>query len=341
MATRAQSSPKRRSQSWLLRRSVSNLLRMGHCAPTVTRTLLDALAVRSADLVRAAGGLPGGIGNTGEECGGITGVLMGLGLRHARDPLVDGLPPIVYMGHDYMRRFAACHGSLRCADILRPKGLSLPCINVIMRSPGRWQATTCHNCVDAITAERREAFRSLHAHLSDARFHCAHAVLEQLCDCVPVADELLDASAGFVGGTVFSGRTCSALTAGVLALGAARGGIENSRLRVARMIGLMAMNGDALADHVNVFNATVSMGNRLARWFTERFGSTLCATLTDCDFTTVGGVQRYIDGGGAARCRQLASDVAVEVRRVIGSDSEEAASGPSAPGATSITSPPR
>ncbi len=320
MGTRMQATrASRRSEWWLRRRALSNLLRLGHCAPTVARTVLDAANVRSAALIRAAGGLPGGIANTGEECGGITGALMGLGLRHARAPLIDGLPPIVLLGHDYMRRFAACHGALRCAEILRPKGLSLPCINVIVRSPGRCQATARADCSAAITGERRDALRALHRHFVDARFHCAHAVLEQLRDCVPVDDELLDASAGFVGGTVFSGRTCGALTAGVLALGAARGGIENSRLRVARMIALMAVNGDALADRVNVFNRTVSMGNRLVRWFSRRFGATRCATLTGCDFSTPAGVQRYIEGGWASRCRELAGDVAVEVRRVIGS----------------------
>jgi hypothetical protein len=286
---------------------------------------MDASGIGSPALVKAAGGLPGGIGNTGEECGGVTGALMGLGLRHARDPLVDGLPPLVYMGHDYMRRFVASHGSLRCRDILRPSGLSLPCIDVMLRSPGRCQTTACDGCTSAITGERREAFQMLQGHLTDARFHCAHAVLEQLRDCVPVDDPLLDASAGFVGGTVFSGRTCSALTAGVLALGAARGGIENSRLRVIRMIWLMAVNGDALGDRVNAFNQTLSMGNRLARWFRELFGSTLCVTLTGCDFSTTAGAREYMETGVVTRCRGMAGAVAGQVRQVVGGRPDGAA----------------
>jgi hypothetical protein len=59
---------------------------------------------------------------------------------------------------------------------------------------------------------------------------------------------LVDAVSGFIGGTVFTGRTCSALTAGVVALGAVLGTLERSRLRVLRMIGLMAVGGDAFAD---------------------------------------------------------------------------------------------
>ena len=56
----------------LRRRSMSNLLRMGHCAPTVMQTLLDASYTEAEWLVKLTAGLPGGIGNTGAECGGVT-----------------------------------------------------------------------------------------------------------------------------------------------------------------------------------------------------------------------------------------------------------------------------
>ena len=79
----------------LRRRSLENLSCMGHCAPTVMQTLLDAAHIDAPGLVRACGGLPGGIGNTGEECGGVTAPLMLLGLRHAHDPLERGLPVVV------------------------------------------------------------------------------------------------------------------------------------------------------------------------------------------------------------------------------------------------------
>ncbi len=310
----------RRSEGWLRRRSLSNLLRMGHCAPTVMRTVLEASDAMSPDLVKLAAGLPGGIGNTGEECGGITGPLMCLGLRHAHDPLRAGLPPIIDLGHDLLRRFAACHGTLRCSGIRRPTGVPLRCIGVVVRSPGRWRATELDAGTDAITGERREAFRLLHGHLTAERFHCAHAVLEELREHVPVDEQLLDASAGFVGGTVFCGQTCSALTAGVLALGAARGELENSRLRVARMIVLMAVHGDAFADRINAFNRLTNLGNRLALWFSDRFGGTRCAALTGCDFGTAAGVRRYIESGQVARCRAIARAVAAEVARVVRGD---------------------
>jgi hypothetical protein len=40
---------------------------MGHCAPTVMQTVLDASASEVTWPVRLTAGLPGGIGNTGGE----------------------------------------------------------------------------------------------------------------------------------------------------------------------------------------------------------------------------------------------------------------------------------
>ena len=48
-------------------RGLANLLRMGHCAPAVMQTILDISSTGKQWLVRLSGGLPGGIGNTGNE----------------------------------------------------------------------------------------------------------------------------------------------------------------------------------------------------------------------------------------------------------------------------------
>jgi hypothetical protein len=60
----------------LRNRSVANLLRMGHCAPAVMQTLLDVSDTEAEWLVKLTAGLPGGIGNTGQECGGVTAPLL-------------------------------------------------------------------------------------------------------------------------------------------------------------------------------------------------------------------------------------------------------------------------
>jgi hypothetical protein len=128
---------------------------------------------------------------------------------------------------------------------------------------------------------------------------------------------LADALSGFIGGTVFTGRTCSALTAGVVALGAMRGTVERSRLRVLRMIGLMAFGGDAFADKYNAFNKTMNLGHQLSRWFAREFDSTQCRVITRCDFSNAAGVAEYIGRDTVQRCRALAERVAVEVGRLV------------------------
>ena len=72
-----------RTKRMYRRRGLSNLLKMGHCAPTVMQTLLDLGNTKEEWLVRMCAGLPGGIGNTGFECGGITAPLIKFGLEHS------------------------------------------------------------------------------------------------------------------------------------------------------------------------------------------------------------------------------------------------------------------
>lgn len=50
------------------------------------QTLLEASGSEAEWLVKLTAGLPGGIGNTGNECGALTASLVWLGLRNARSP---------------------------------------------------------------------------------------------------------------------------------------------------------------------------------------------------------------------------------------------------------------
>ena len=111
--------------------------------------------------------------------------------------------------------------------------------------------------------------------------------------------------------------TCSAFTAGVMALGIAVGEIENSRLRVLRMIGKMATRSDAFADDVNAFNRVMNLGHVLSQWFTAEFGSSQCRDITQCDFSTMAGVERYIVTDGVAHCGAIARQVALKVADLI------------------------
>jgi len=298
-------------------RALSNLLRMGHCAPSVACTLTGA-AGRAGPvpgpgdwLVRLAAGLPGGIGNTGGECGGVTAPLLVLGLR-AAGRRQRALPVVVEQGQALCRRFQARHGSLLCRDILGLRRLPLPCLRVVRGAPALLAEAAAVTDAEgtALPPEARRAAVRFVAHLAEARFHCAHAVLRRLEGWFPVTPGLLDATSGFVGGTVLQGLTCGALAAGVMALGLAAGEVEDSRARVARMVATMALGGDALRDDLNAFNPSVNRGRRLATWFAREFGSTQCRAITRCDLASEAGVARFVEAGQAARCARIAARVA-------------------------------
>jgi C_GCAxxG_C_C family probable redox protein len=290
---------------------------MGHCAPTIMQTILDASDTEAPWLVKLTAGLPGGIGNTGFECGGITAPLVLLGLRHGLGAAHEGLPLVFYKGHDLLQRFSRSHQSLMCQQIWGHARLPLRCIGVIRSSPGLYAKTLSSDSLEIIPSERRQAYCRLYAHFGENEFHCAHAVFQRLGSVIPTSPELLDGTAAFIGGTVFTGMTCSAFTAGVMALGLKLGEIENSRLRVLRMIATMAVGGDAFADDMNKFNKIMNLGHRLSQWFTDEFGSTQCRAITQCDFSSTAGVSRYIESGGVTRCKALADKVAVKVQEML------------------------
>jgi hypothetical protein len=278
------------------------------------QTLAEAPETEGKWLVKLVAGLPGGIGNTGYECGGITSPLVLLGLERARDPLCDGLPVVVYKGHELLAGLSACHNTTSCRTIRGDDRLPLRCIGVIRRTPEQYVEATARECAESIPQSSRAAYSSLYAHWCEKRFHCAHHVFRQLDDAIPVTQDLLDATSGFVGGTVFTGMTCGAFTAGVMALGLLRGEIEHSRLRVLRMIGRMIYGGDAFADDLNAFNRVMNLGHRLSTWFVADYGSTQCRAITQCDFAKSEDVQRYIDADCVARCAAIGSTVAAKIR---------------------------
>jgi len=303
---------------WMYRRrGLSNLLKMGHCAPAVMRTILDLENKKEEWLVRMTAGLPGGIGNTGYECGGITSPLIRFGLEHGLSAGPDGLPRVIRAGHDYDQRFRKCNHGLLCKEILGDRRVPLPCIKVVCLAPELYRQTDPKDSSEAISGETREAFLLLYSHLSANDFHCAHAVLKQLAGTIPVTRELLDGTSGFIGGTAFNGLTCSAFSACLMAVGLKLGEIEDSHLRVMRMLTIMIAGGNAFADHLNKFNRLMNIGHRMSKWFKEEFGSTLCREITQCEFSSLGDVQRYIEKGSVTTCKTIAEKVAKQAERII------------------------
>lgn len=297
-------------------RGLDNLLRMGHCAPAVMQTILDINHSEQEGLVRLMAGMPGGIGNTGFECGGITSPLVILGLRHSLREMHAGLPLIFDQGHAYFRNFSNKNCASFCKVIQNPR-FPIRCIHAVRHSPELLAEILENDTRSAIPAEQREAYSCLYGHMKLNNFHCAHAVFQHLGNIIPVDQDLLDATSGFVGGTLFKGLTCSAFTAGVMAIGLKIGEIENSYLRVMRMLALMMSGGDAFPDGVNKFNRALNTGHRLSKWFRAEFGSTQCQAITQCDFSCKAGVGKYIADDGVTICRKIAKMVAEQVQHIL------------------------
>lgn len=324
------------STSALRRRSVGNLLRMGHCAPTVMTTLLDASGSVERWPVLLTAGLPGGIGNMGGECGGLTAPLVVMGLEHGRAECADGLPVVVEAGHDLLARFTDTQGTTQCREIRGTSRVPLRCIGVVREAPEMCAACVGAPAAGVVAPDVRAAYLQVYEHWKQRGFHCADAVLfepalsESATSAAPEA-ELRDAVTAFMGGTVFTGMTCGALTAGVMALGLALGEIEDSHARVVRMIATMAVRGDAFADEMNAFNRAMNLGHDLGKWFEAEFGSTQCRALTGCDFASTADVDEYIDRDGTSDCAALARRVAEHVSTMIeaaSADSNGDESGP-------------
>ncbi len=302
-----------RSLIWAL----GTLLRMGHCAPTIMSSILAVSGQKADWLVRLVAGMPGGIGYTGGECGGITSPLMLLGLLHGLGSGESGLPLVFDRGHEHIEGFRRRRGTLLCREIAGTPPHLLPCIRTIVHSTALCAGTFCRESRSFIPREAREAYSRLYEAFTSCGFHCAQMVLRQLDRLAPDGQPLLDASSAFIGGTLFAGLTCSALTAGVMALGLGIGEIESSPWRVLRMVFLMLTGGPAFVDGVNKFNRAMNRGGELAAWFAAQFGSTQCRAITRANFTSTSDVETYLRGGGIARCRQIAEKVAGRVQLML------------------------
>jgi hypothetical protein len=298
-------------------RAFANVLKMGHCAPAAMQTILDVSSADKEWLVRLSAGMPGGIGNTGFECGGVTSPLALLGIRYGLRQVDRGLPAIFDKGHALCRHFLACHKTLNCREIRGKDRFPLHCIPPITRSPEIFLASLDGSCQESIPADRRTGYSRLYAHLVENDFHCAQAVLIHLGFTPSEDPELFDAVSAFIGGTLFMGKTCSAFTAGVMAIGLMAGEIENSIPRVIRLLAIMTAGGYAFDERINKFNRSMNRGYRLSKWFVKAFGSTQCRAITQCDFSDPAGVSNYLEGDCITRCRKITEKVAERVQLML------------------------
>jgi len=316
METRKPTGQSLRAKQRYWSRSLSNLLRMGHCAPTVMQTLLDISGAQKEWLVKLSAGMPGGIGNTGFECGALTSPLALMGLRYGLREMDHGLPVIFDRGHALCRHFLECHKTFICREIRGKDRFPRHCIRPVCLSPELFLAAMNGNRA-AIPPEVRDSYGRIYAHFVERDFHCAHAVFDHLQYATPQRQELFDATSAFMGGTLFMGMTCSAFAAGVMTVGLQTGEIENSPPRVVRMLFRMTFGGNAFDESINKFNRPMNTGYRMSKWFKKEFGSTQCRMITQCDFSTAAGADKYIESNCVGRCREITEKVAEKVQKTL------------------------
>lgn len=94
-----------------------------HCSQILLSLGLEAQGKENTDLIRAMGGLAGGVGFSGDVCGALTGGACLLGLFAGRGtPDEDEDPKLNLMISDLVSWFSAefgqCYGGIHCTDIL-------------------------------------------------------------------------------------------------------------------------------------------------------------------------------------------------------------------------------
>ncbi len=114
--------------------AIKNVLSMGHCAPTVARTLLQSEGIEDPRLIKLMAAMPGGIGNSGAECGGVTAPLMYLGVRFGYDFSDENQVRVISLGQNHLRAFERLHRTVLCRDI-RARGVLYPCLKAIYTAP--------------------------------------------------------------------------------------------------------------------------------------------------------------------------------------------------------------
>jgi hypothetical protein len=239
-----------------------------------------------------------------------------LGVRHGLHEVDQDLPVIFDKGHALCRQFRQCNKTMFCKEIRGNDHFPSHCIRTIVLSPELFPKAEANSSRDTIPEGTRGCYRRMYSHLADHDFHCARVVLGQL-KCAEPDQELMDAASAFIGGTLFMGLTCSAFAAGVMALGLIDGEIENSRLRVLRMLTIYTAGGNWADDGLNKFNRSMNRGHRLSEWFVQEFGSTQCRAITQSDFSSQSGVSRYVDGDCITRCRTITGRVAEKVQEML------------------------
>ncbi len=305
---------------WPQVKAVRNALRTGHCAPTVMRTLAELHGTNPEPMLRLVSAMGGGVGMLRNECGAASSPILFLGLLYGDETGPDGIPKVITLGRTFFQQFESLHGGIRCREVAATFQNVFACLQAMRRAP-----KLVINCIqgDATramagsTATELPGYAELLKEFDRQKFHCALNVLNGLSDTVEITEQHLRAAKGLVGGTVMQGMTCSALTAGVLAIGLQYGRIESSYLRVPKLLFKIAAGHEFMDERYNAFNKSMNIGSSLGMWFKEQFGSTECKDILGKDLSTHDGAGRYIAENDMDRCRAICEGVISRVREMV------------------------
>lgn len=286
------------------------MLQMGHCAPSIMQTLLEINCIYNTELVIYAGALAGGIAGPDMECGGITAPLMFMSYKNHGLILLEDKLNLIAKAQKYTEEFKHNNGSCNCSEISN-KGM-LACMKVIcnVHKP----LSKALSAPTELDKEAKSSYSLLLKAFDDSNFHCSQSVLRYLKNDIKITNELFDSAWVFIGGTGFLNQTCGALTAGVMAISAARAKVENSYSKVAKMIWLL-MHDDkrAMNNDINDFNQSIRMSDELGCWFRDEFGSTSCYDICGFNFSKVSDSNSYLSNNSIEYCKLISKKVAQKV----------------------------
>ena len=295
-------------------RAISNIRRMGHCAPGIMQTLLDINDIQNTNMVLYAAGMAGGIAGPDMECGALTAPLMFIGFRNNNLTAISEKLDVISKAQSYVNEFTTFNGSSICSKI-RQEGMPA-CMKTIRNFNKHFSKAA--KSPAPLSDNVKESYLLLLKTFDDNKFHCAHNVLNSLSNKFIITKELRDSSWVFIGGIALLNRTCGALTAGVLALSSATAKIEKSYLRVAKMNRLLRnQNNEAMNERINNFNLAINNSEELGSWFRREFGSVTCREIWQFDFSDKKDVESYISGKCTLQCAYITKKVAEKVNMMI------------------------
>jgi Putative redox-active protein (C_GCAxxG_C_C) len=295
-------------------RTINNVHRMGHCAPSIMQTLLEINGVQNTNMVLYTGAMAGGIAGANTECGALTAPLMFIGYQNNNLTRISEKLDIISKAQSYVNEFSAFNGSSICNKI-RQGGMQA-CRKAMYNFYKPFSKALSNPA--RLSEEAKESYSLLLKTFDDNKFHCAHNVLNNLNSNFFITKEILDSSWVFIGGIALLTRTCGALTAGVMALSSVSAKIEDSYSRVARMNRLLRHeNNKAMNEDINNFNRSINYSAELGVWFRNVFGSTTCYDIWGYNFSKTKGAESYISGRCMKQCEYIAKMVAQQVNMMI------------------------